>query len=141
MNCRLIAVGNRRAMTMILRAMLVTAVGLAVQVACSTAHASEAYCHDFAQGWYQQAVALGSETPDGVYEQAQADCELQESALTDLSYSQAIALADLEGRYGVVALGGDRWRPTTQAEDAAADAQGVGGIVRVGANRYLPVAR
>lgn len=56
-------------------------VGLLFSVAslanCKASQLPADYCHSFAEGWYQEAVSLGSETPDGVYEQAEADCELQ----------------------------------------------------------------
>lgn len=68
---------------MILRAMLVTMVGLAVQVACSAAHAAEvtpseaAYCHQYAEFEYQQAVDRDDELPDAFYEGAREECEFQ----------------------------------------------------------------
>jgi hypothetical protein len=49
----------------------------AVASSCKAAELPAGYCHDFAERWYVEAVALGSETPDGVYEQAEADCEYQ----------------------------------------------------------------
>lgn len=91
---------------------------------CHAATLPQTYCEGFADRWYAEAVAIGSETPDGVYEQAMADCELQvdavDSAPVPLPLAQALRLADALGRYGVdrVGLG---WLPTTAAEDAAAD--------------------
>lgn len=66
--------------------MFCAAVGalFAVSALSQCAHASALpadYCESFADRWYAEAVALGSETPDGVYEQAEADCELQAWAL------------------------------------------------------------
>lgn len=93
----------------------------------ATCHAStlpESYCHDFAEGWYQQAAALGSETPDGVYEQAMADCELQVDAVDSvevpLPLDKALQLADTLDRHGVDRVGSG-WLPTTEAEDRATD--------------------
>lgn len=110
----------------------------------ATCHATtlpQTYCEGFADRWYQTAVAIGSETPDGVYEQAMADCEQQQYGLSlaygdahavdivgeataigmGLEYQDALREADEQGRYGVVRVSADGWLPTTAAEDAAAD--------------------
>lgn len=49
----------------------------AVSSSCHAATLPADYCETFSESWYQEAVALGSETPDGVYEQAEADCDVQ----------------------------------------------------------------
>lgn len=118
----------------------------AVSASCHAATLPQTYCEGFADRWYNEAVAIGSETPDGVYEQAMADCELQAYALSlipapahesdyptgedllgsavnvmGMSYHEALDAADAQGRYGVVRVSADGWLPTTAAEDAAAD--------------------
>lgn len=73
---------------------------------CHAATLPQTYCESFADRWYQTAVAIGSETPDGVYEQAMADCELQvwglevAEANEHMNDSVADMAADLDSECG-----------------------------------------
>jgi hypothetical protein len=70
----------------------------AVASSCKAAELPADYCHDFAERWYSEAVALGSETPDGVYEQAEADCELQVWGLSLVQLAPVVVAADMGAR-------------------------------------------
>lgn len=123
--------------------------GSAVFCRCAQAsQRSDEACHQFAERYYEQAVALGVDAPDFAYEAAQGACEAQAYGLSlvpdtsdaptaddlleravngiGMSYREALGAADAQGRYGVERFGMG-WLPTTAAEDAAADRDALGG--------------